>query len=40
MLKKEVTEVRRVKGYLLQVTLVHLSPRFEEEIKEEVKESS
>lgn len=37
MLKKELAEFRRVKGYFPRVTMVHLSPRFEEEIKEEVK---
>ena len=37
-LKKELMEFRRVKGYFPQVTLIHLSPKLEEEIKKEVKE--
>ena len=37
-LKKELIEFQRIKGYLPQVTLIHLSPKLEEEIKDEVKE--
>ena len=36
MLAKELTDFRRVKGYLPKVVLIHLSPRFEGEIREEV----
>ena len=36
MLKRELEEFRRVKGYVPQVILIHLSPKFEEEIKEEM----
>jgi len=36
MLKGELMEFRRVKGYLPQVVLIHLSPQLEEEIREEV----
>ena len=38
MLKKELIEFRRVKGYFPQVILIHLSPKYEDEIKEEVKD--
>jgi ribonuclease BN (tRNA processing enzyme) len=38
MLKVELVEFRRVKGYLPQVVLIHLSPKFEGEIREEVRE--
>ena len=38
MLKKELIEFHRVKGYFPQVVLIHLSPKLEEEIKKEVKE--
>ncbi len=38
MLKLELVEFRRVKGYLPQVIVIHLSPKLEEEIKEEVQE--
>lgn len=38
LLKKELSEFRKVKGYLPQIILIHLSPRMEEEIKKEVKE--
>ena len=38
MLKKELIEFHRVKGYFPRVILIHLSPQFEEEIKEEVEE--
>jgi ribonuclease BN (tRNA processing enzyme) len=38
MLKKELVEFHRVKGYYPQVTLIHLSPRYEKEIRKEVKE--
>ena len=37
-LKKELKEFHRVKNYFPRVILIHLSPKFEEEIKEEVKE--
>jgi ribonuclease BN (tRNA processing enzyme) len=40
MLKKELTEFYRVKGYYPKVVVIHLSPRYEEEIKNEVKEIS
>ena len=40
MLKKELLEFHRVKGYLPQVILIHLSPEFEEEIRQEIKEVS
>jgi hypothetical protein len=36
MLKKELIEFRRVKGYFPQISLIHLSPRFEDEIRGEV----
>ena len=35
MLKRELIEFHRAKGYLPQVVLIHLFPQFEEEIKEE-----
>ena len=38
MLKKELKEFHRIKNYFPRVILIHLSPKFEEEIKEEVKE--
>ena len=38
MLKKELIEFRRVKGYFPRIILIHLSPKLEDEIKEEVKE--
>ena len=38
MLKGELIEFHRLKGYLPQVILIHLSPQFEEEIKEEAQE--
>jgi len=38
MLKKELIEFQRVKGYFPQLILIHLSPKFEDEIKKEVKE--
>jgi ribonuclease BN (tRNA processing enzyme) len=37
MLKKELKDFRRVKGYLPKITLIHLSPRYEKEIKKEIK---
>ena len=40
LLKKELMEFRRVKGYFPQVILIHLSPKLEEEIKGEVDEVS
>ena len=36
MLKKELIEFRRVKGYFPQIILIHLSPRLEDEIRGEV----
>ena len=39
-LKTELLEFRRVKGYLPKIMLVHLSPRAEEEIKEEIEQVS
>jgi ribonuclease BN (tRNA processing enzyme) len=36
MLKEELLEFRRVKNYLPQIILVHLSPQLEGEIKEEL----
>jgi ribonuclease BN (tRNA processing enzyme) len=38
MLKLELKEFRRVKGYLPQVVLIHVSPQFEEEIRVEAQE--
>ena len=38
MLKDELIGFRRVKGYFPHVILIHLFPKFEEEIKEEVNE--
>lgn len=38
MLKVELVGFRGVKGYLPQVVLIHLSPKFEEEIRGEVQE--
>lgn len=38
MLKKELEEFRRIKGYFPQVILIHLSPKLEDEIREEVGE--
>ena len=40
MLKKELKDFHRVKGCYPQVTLFHLSPKLEKEIKKEVKEIS
>jgi Cft2 family RNA processing exonuclease len=37
-LKKELVEFRQIKGYLPQVILIHMSPRLEEEIREEVEQ--
>jgi ribonuclease BN (tRNA processing enzyme) len=36
MLKKELMEFRRIKKYLPQISLIHLSPRYEDEIRDEV----
>ncbi len=36
LLKKELIEFRRVKEYSPQVILIHLSPKYKEEIKKEV----
>jgi len=38
MLKGELIDFHGVKGYFPQVILIHLSPQFEEEIKEEAQE--
>ena len=38
MLKKELKEFHRVKGYFPQVILIHLTPKYKEEIKKEIKE--
>ena len=38
MLKKELKKFHRVKGYFPQVILIHLTPKYMEEIKKEVKE--
>jgi ribonuclease BN (tRNA processing enzyme) len=38
MLKRELIEFSRIKGYLPEVAIIHLSPQFEPEIAEEVKE--
>jgi len=37
-LKKELIEFNKVKGYLPQILLIHLTPLFEKEIKKEVEE--
>jgi ribonuclease BN (tRNA processing enzyme) len=38
MLKKELTEFKKVKGYYPKIYLIHLSPKYEKEIRKEVKE--
>jgi ribonuclease BN (tRNA processing enzyme) len=38
MLKKELKEFHRVNRYFPQICIIHLSPRYEEVIKKEVKE--
>ncbi|UCD14697.1 MAG: MBL fold metallo-hydrolase [Thermoplasmatales archaeon] len=38
MLKKELIEFQRIKGYFPRIVLVHFTPKFKEEIREEVKE--
>ncbi len=40
LLKTELTELYRVKGYFPKIVLIHLSPKDEKEIKKEVKELS
>jgi hypothetical protein len=40
MLKRELKEFRRLKGYFPQIYLVHLCPTLEKEIWKEVKEIS
>jgi ribonuclease BN (tRNA processing enzyme) len=40
MFKKELIEFFRIKGYFPKVILVHLSPRYEKEIKNEIKKIS
>ena len=40
LLKKELTELYNVKGYFPKVVLIHLSPKDEEEIRNEVNEVS
>jgi Cft2 family RNA processing exonuclease len=37
-LKKELIDFHHVKGYFPRIILIHLSPKFEDEIKEEVNE--
>ncbi len=37
MLKAELVEFQRIKGYLPRVNLVHMSPQYESEIEEDVK---
>lgn len=36
MLKKELKDFHRIKGYFPKITLIHLSPRYKKEIKEEI----
>jgi ribonuclease BN (tRNA processing enzyme) len=38
LLKKELIELNKVKGYFPKIMLIHLSPKFEKEIRKEVKE--
>ena len=38
MLAKELKEFRRINDYLPDIVLIHLSPQFEKEIEEEIKE--
>jgi hypothetical protein len=38
MLKEELLEFRRVKGYLPRVVAIHMSPQHEPEIKREIRE--
>jgi len=38
MLKEELTEFRRIKGYLPKVVVIHMSPHHEPEIKREIRE--
>ena len=40
MLKEELVEFYQTKGYFPQVILIHLNPKYEREIKEEIKEVS
>lgn len=40
MLRKELMEFYRIKKYFPKIVLVHLSPKFEEEIKQEINEIS
>jgi ribonuclease BN (tRNA processing enzyme) len=40
MLKEELIELRRIKGYLPKVVAIHLSPQHEPEIEREVREVS
>jgi ribonuclease BN (tRNA processing enzyme) len=37
MLKKELKDFYRIKDYFPKITLIHLSPRYKKEIKEEIK---
>lgn len=37
MLKKELIEFRKIRGYLPQIFIIHLSPELENEIKKEIK---
>lgn len=38
MLKKELKELHRIKGYYPRIILIHLTPNYKEEIKREIKE--
>ena len=40
MLRKELREFHRIKGYLPQISLVHLAPKYQNEIKKEIRELS
>jgi len=40
LLKKELLSFNKIKGYLPLVVLIHLSPRYEEEIRDEIKQIS
>jgi len=38
MLKEELVELRRVRGYLPKVAVIHMSPQHERHIEREVRE--
>lgn len=38
MIKKELLEFKKIKKYLPKIVLIHLSPKYEDEIKKEAKE--